>query len=407
MTMKVRVLFVATVLSATMWLAGCGHYNCGTTFGASSCSGGGSGISSNGGNSLTQTVMVYFMVDGAGQNNTGQMVLEALNLNNNQIYDGIGGFVSPDFTGSEGLGDGGVVVVSKKYLYVPFSNGAVFGFAINSSSGDLTPITGTGGASPFTSPSGGTSVIGHPNGSFLYVGGSGGVSAFTVNSDGSLSSISGSPFTSGGVTPFQLSIDGAGKFLYALDGASLSVFSIQSTGGLTLVPGSPFPFSMAQIEPDKSGTFMVGITAQTAADTGGAGDPTVYLFSIGSSGVLTQTATVTTVNPPNYMQVDAGAGFVYTFNQTAFGTTAPSQPMEGFTLSSGTLTALPSTSFAQLDAAMGKLDQAGLYIFAVAQIPSTDVGGTFVYGINTDGSLSNTIGHAGTPSESYAVTDEP
>ena len=401
MTMKVRALCVATVLAATMWLAGCGHYTCGATFGASSCSGGGSGLSSSGsGNGLTQTVFVYFMNDGSGE-----MALEALNLNNNQTFDGIGGFVTPSFTGASGS-DGGVVVVSKKYLYVPFANGAVFGFTIDSSSGALTPIAGTGGSSPFTSPSGGSAVVAHPAGSFLYVGGAGGVTAFTVNSDGSLSEVAGSPFSTGGVTPIQMSIDGAGKFLYALDGASLTVFSIESDGSLVMAVGSPFPFSMLQIEPDKSGTFMVGITGQTGA-TGGAGDPTVYVFSIGSSGVLTQTSNVTTVNPPAYMQVDAGGGFVYTFNQTAFGATAPSQPMEGFSLASGILTALPSTSFSQLDAAMGKLDQAGLYIFADAQIPSTDVGGTFVYGINSDGSLSNTLPHAGTPSTSYAVTDEP
>jgi len=404
MSMKVRALCVATVLAATLSLAGCGHYTCGATFGSSSCSGGGGGIGGGGGGGLSQTVLVYFMVDGAGQTQTGQMALEALNLNNNQIYDGIGGFVSPDFTGAGGS-DGGVVVVGKKYLYVPFSNGAVFSFAINSSSGALTPITGTGGTSPFTSASGGTSVVAHPSGSFLYVGGSGGVSAFTVNQDGSLTPI-GSPYSTGGVTPFQMSIDGAGKYLYALDGASLSVFGIQSNGSLALVSGSPFPFSMMQIEPDKSGAFMVGITGQTAANSG-VGDPTVYVFSVGSTGVLTQTNKITTVNPPAFMQVDAGGSFVYTFNQTDFGATAPSQPMEGFSLSSGTLTALPATSFSQLDAAMGKIDQAGLYIFAAAQIPSTDIGGTFVYGINNDGSLSNTIGHAGTPSASYAVTDEP
>lgn len=401
MTTKFRVLCAAALLTGTMWLAGCNHYVCGTTFGSSSCASGGNGLSQgSGGNGLNQTVMVYFMDDA-----TGQMALESLNYNNNQTYGGIGGFVSPTFTGASGA-DGGLVVVSKKYLYVPFSNGAVFGFAIDSSSGALTPIVGTSGSSPFTSPSGGSAVVGHPAGSYLYVGGAGGVTAFTVNSDGSLSPVSGSPFSTGGVTPLQMSIDGAGKFLYALDGASLTAFSIASDGSLAMVAGSPFPFSMLQLEPDKAGAFMVGITEQTGAN-GGAGDPTVYVFSIGASGALTQSSKVTTVNPPAYMQVDAGGGFVYTFNQTVFGALAPSQPMEGFALQSGVLSALPSTSFAQLDASMGKLDQAGLYIFAEAQIPNSDIGGTFVYGINTDGSLSNTLPHAGTPSSGYAVTDEP
>ena len=404
MAMKLRALCVAILAASTMWLAGCGHYTCGTTFGNSSCSGGGSGISGGGGNGLSQTVLVYFMVDGAGQNQTGEMALEALNLNNNQTFNGIGAFTTPDFTGSGGI-DGGVVIVAKKYLYVPFENGAIFAFSIDAASGNLTPISGTAGSSPFTAAGGGSSSVAHPSGSFLYVGGAGGVSAFTINPDGSLTAL-GSPVSTGGITPFQLSIDGAGKFLYALDGASLSVFSIQSNGSLALVTGSPFPFSMLQLEPDKTGTFMLGITALTGA-SGGAGDPTVYVFSVGASGTLTQTSKITTVNPPAFMQVDPVGGFVYTFNQTSFGSAAPSQPMEGFSFSSGTLTALPSTSFSQLDAGMGRIDQAGLYIFALAQEPSTDISGTFVYGINNDGSLSNTLPHAGAPSGSFGVTDEP
>ncbi len=45
MTTRVRALFaVVALLPATIWLAGCDHYVCKTTFGNASCSSSGSGL---------------------------------------------------------------------------------------------------------------------------------------------------------------------------------------------------------------------------------------------------------------------------------------------------------------------------------------------------------------------------
>jgi 6-phosphogluconolactonase len=78
------------------------------------------------------------------------------------------------------------------------------------------------------------------------------VSAFGVNADGSLSKVSGSPFSTGGVgaggngfgSSPRIAISLDGKFLYAAnDGTNdVSSFSINpATGVLTLITGSPFP----------------------------------------------------------------------------------------------------------------------------------------------------------------------
>ncbi|MCS6803556.1 MAG: beta-propeller fold lactonase family protein [Acidobacteriota bacterium] len=76
------------------------------------------------------------------------------------------------------------------------------------------------------------------------------VSAFRVNPDGSLAPVPGSPFaTNDGKRANRLdgysnaTIAVKGNFLFALNPTSdsVSVFTIQSNGALTLVPGSPFP----------------------------------------------------------------------------------------------------------------------------------------------------------------------
>src|SRR5947207_1709465 len=128
MAMKVRVLFVAVVVAATMWLGGCGHYTCGTTFGNASCtpSGGGLDQGTGGNNNIGVTAFVYFMDDTAEE-----MAVEGLNVNNSQTFAPVSTFVSPLFPPT-GLGvNGGIAIVDKNYLYMPFLNGALYGFSID------------------------------------------------------------------------------------------------------------------------------------------------------------------------------------------------------------------------------------------------------------------------------------
>ena len=182
MRMKVRALCIGAVLLATMWTAGCGHYVCGTTFGNASCTASGSGITTGGGgNTIGVTAFVYFVDASAGG-----MAAEALNVNNSQTFAPLSSFVSPALSGG---GNGGMVVVGKKYLYIAATNSVLLGFSISSSTGALTPVPN----SPYAIT--GPSIAADPQGRFLFVGGPGIISAMTINSDGSLTAVPGSPFS--------------------------------------------------------------------------------------------------------------------------------------------------------------------------------------------------------------------
>lgn len=82
------------------------------------------------------------------------------------------------------------------------------------------------------------------DGRFLYISnqGSNTISVFAVASDGTLSSVPGSPFpNTGGSLPQQMATDQTGAFLYVNNGGgSVSVFSVASNGSVTPVTGSPF-----------------------------------------------------------------------------------------------------------------------------------------------------------------------
>jgi hypothetical protein len=65
MTVKLRILLILIVGLATMWMAGCGHYTCGLTFGSSTCSNSGtSGTGSTGTTIGTPAAFTYFIDQG-------------------------------------------------------------------------------------------------------------------------------------------------------------------------------------------------------------------------------------------------------------------------------------------------------------------------------------------------------
>jgi hypothetical protein len=402
MAMKVRVLVVSTVLLSTMWVTGCGgHYTCGTTFGNATCTPSGGGISggggNNGNNNIGVTSFVYFMNDTAQQ-----IAVEGLNVANSENFLPDSNFVSPAFPANLG-NNGGVVIVNKQYLYIPFLNGPVYGFSIDATTGDLTPVPNSGS---ILVPGTGTTVAADPAGNVLFVGGSAGITAFTINlNDGSLTAVG----TVTASNPTQLATDGAGLYLYALTGSTITAFSYTASGTMAPVSGSPFPISgMAQIAGESTGKFLFGIKGETG---GGSGliDKNIYVFSIAAGGGLNVFGSpVPTQNAPGYLAVSPNGKFVYTFNQTADAAGTVNDPMEGFAFSTGVLTELSGVSpFSGLDAQLGKFDQSGEYIFAVADVPSSSVSGMFAYGVSSSGALSSTLSHAGVASLSFAVTDEP
>jgi 6-phosphogluconolactonase (cycloisomerase 2 family) len=124
-----------------------------------------------------------------------------------------------------------------QFAYIADGVSGVAAYSINSSTGQLTPITST----PFTAGPGTSTLAITPNGKFLYAATTTGIASYSINSDGTLSA-NGSllPLTPPTVV---LSIEPTGAYLYAITvGASqVSVFGINSSGLLVQMPvvGTP------------------------------------------------------------------------------------------------------------------------------------------------------------------------
>lgn len=131
--------------------------------------------------------------------------------------------------------------------------------------------------------------------------------AYAVSSSGTLTAVSGSPFTAG-VKPLAVSVDGAGKYLYAADytGNQVLGFSI-SSGVLTALNGSPYV----------AGNGPAAIVVDPAYDfvyVANSTDSNVTAYSM-SSGVLTRVATYASGSDPVAIGIDPSTHhFLYTAN---------------------------------------------------------------------------------------------
>src|SRR5215469_780542 len=132
------------------------------------------------------------------------------------------------------------------FLYVANQgSGDIDIFAIDPTTGNLTKATGspfqiTPGNTPASHPS---SIAITPDGKVLFVSDPtlATVSAFTIANNGSLTAVTGSPFSTGaGSTPTFVTTDASSRFLYVSDPAHNSVlgFTIQSNA-LAPINGSP------------------------------------------------------------------------------------------------------------------------------------------------------------------------
>jgi 6-phosphogluconolactonase (cycloisomerase 2 family) len=391
MTNRVRAGLILTVALAMTGLAGCGHYICseGATFGSSSCTSSGSG--GGGGLNGTGTVYAYLLSEVGASDG---MAADTLDLSANTFQEA-SSFVAPPLP-STLAADGGTVVVnltSQKYLYIPFNNGTVYGYAIDGTSGALTSVTG----SPYT-VLGGTSITATPAGTFLFVGdsASGDISVFSISAtNGSLTAV-GSPFASG-IAAAQITTDGLGKYLYATSGtggAQVAALAIGSTGALSLVTGSPFSFPMSKVLGENSGKYLLGITGF---------DDHIHVFGINSlTGVIGEVtgSPFATTSLPTNLVVHPSGSFVY-------GLDGLSTAMEGYRIdaSTGALTGITGSPFTGVNLNAGEFDQSGKYLFGVAQGPvAIDFG---PYGVDTSTGaislLTYTLG--GFPGGGFAVSD--
>lgn len=387
----------------TMSLSGCGHYTCGTTFGTATCnSSGGGGIGQGGGSTGGLIVYDYFADFSIGGAVSEGMGLQVLGQNAGTYS---AGSLTPPVTPPYPTA---IQIVGEKFMYVSSSDGTLYSFSIASSTGFLTNI----GVNP-TSVVGGNSVAANASGNLLFVGDAAGqrISVYTINLDGTLSSVAGSPFSTSGVSPLVMTTDGQSKFLYATSGTNstaVAAFSIGSGGVLTAVAGSPFATNVAAIAGEPTGQFLFGVSGQS-------GDTNVHVFSINtSSGILTALSPVLTSGTPRNLALHPNGKWLYTFSEDPI--LSQDEAVEGFVFdnTTGSLTQMAGSPFTEVLADGGGIEQSGQFLFGLGSeiTQGTTVGTVTPYSIDaTTGDLTawtaGPLGFPGIDVAAFALTDAP
>jgi hypothetical protein len=296
MTIKLRTFFLSGLVLAAMCLAGCDHYACtnGATFGNTTCSASGSGLGTGTGTG-SASAFVYAIDQGTSSSASGTIDGYAYNATA-VTFASIASYTAPTIP----LNNGGVgmVVAQDQYLYAAIAaSDQIYGWTIGSS-GSLTAISG----SPFTSTAtdgyilgvGQDNMIVNPSGTLLFISDAiqDEVFVYSIGTGGVLTQV-GAYGCPSGFTPMNLTTDGLGKYLYVVngtysthEGSAIAAFSIGSTGALTAVPGSPFGgtgFNMWQVKGEPTGQYLIGTTGRTVS-VNGVDDDDLYVFSITQSG---------------------------------------------------------------------------------------------------------------------------
>jgi 6-phosphogluconolactonase (cycloisomerase 2 family) len=222
--------------------------------------------------------------------------------------------VNTDAAADTGTDTGTDAGVASNVLYImsndPTSGkNAVFAYKRSTTDGSLTPISG----SPF--PTGGTGIgnplqaLGPDDSDYQLIasadhkhlfaanGGSDNISVFTINADGTLTAVTGSPFASGGTAPVSLALAGSNLLVTnqdydlgrALTGvnANFATLTVSATGALSSATGiTPTPTGLVPtaLYPTTDGTLVFGDNF-TFPSMGV--NPGLLSFSLASSGALT------------------------------------------------------------------------------------------------------------------------
>jgi len=320
--------------------------------------------------------------------------------NNNEIatfpIEASTGGIGTQAAGTEPVSSPSMAVMDNAFLYAsnPFigdilEGGEIYGWTIDDATGALTAVPG----SPFLLP-----VMASPNGvavadnlgisgPYLYIADTGTIDALQASTaTGALTTVPGSPFTSG--TNFSLAVDYLNHFVFAADedspGGVLAFTIDASTGALTPVPGSPFAINsgstgfmqLGQIVVDPTGSFVYVAMPSTSQIAAFAITP--------SSGVLTAV-------PGSPFAAGDGASAIATFNNSpgsnllyVANTTAGT--ISGYSINStGALTTLAGSPFAISATTLATNHSSG-YVYA------SSTSGLSVFSINSSTGALTEIG---------------
>jgi len=411
MALKVRALLGVLAVLASMFLVACsGSYHCQVTFGSSGCtppgsSGTGSGTGGGGGGNGSSVLV--FAIDQAG-------TIDGYTLNNSGgTFQTTSGYTPPAVPANDG--GVGLVVANQQFLYAGFGvTETIYGWSI-SSSGSLTPVSGSPYAAAFMSSVGNgqvtSSVITNPTGTLLFFASTlGEIFVYQIGSDGSLTAVTGSPFAAG-ISPVNMTTDGLGKYLYATEGnvshlgTEVAAFSIASNGALTPVAGSPFALPLWQVQGEPTGNFLIGTTGQSAG-INGTDNNFLYVYSIQQTGANAGALTAVTGSPfaTQYspyaiaVQPDTGGNLVYSFgfNDDLSGFNPP----EAYIIdpTTGALSVVSGSPFSNAaEGSWGQFDQSGTNLFLWGEVKSS---GTFSYPLS-----ALEVGSTGTLSQPTSPLD--
>jgi 6-phosphogluconolactonase len=229
--------------------------------------------------------------------------LDANGVTIDQFQIQTGGVLASATGASYAVTNGGTVVPtsirvsqneSSPYLAVSLGTAGDLLYLLTTSTGAITEVTQV---NPPTTSSADQAVAFDAAGATLYVarsGTSGGLIPYTINSNGSLSAVSGAPYALGS-GPSSIVIDATGKYIYVGNKVSstISGFSIGTGGGLTALAGSPYASGtgVSSLGRDNSGAYIL------ATAVGGSPDVQMYSFSSTTPGMLTASGTASTGNP--------------------------------------------------------------------------------------------------------------
>jgi 6-phosphogluconolactonase len=273
-------------------------------------------------------------------------------------------------------------VAVKDFLYAGNSGSDnVSAFAIDPSTGVLTPVPGSPFATGGVSDRSGISLAPTPDDKFLIVanGLSNTITVYSIAANGALAQVAGSPFPGGaGGSPDGIKVTPDGKFLAVANITAVAMFSVSAMGGLTPVPGSPFAASgtAASVDCDcNSSHVFVGYASLINTQ--------VSVFDIALNGALLQIAGSPFTGPG----VNSNVAVLSPDDKSLFVSNQFSDTVTVFSVAaSGALTLVPGSPFAVPGALFPSgmaTNQAGTILYV-----TSGNGNVYGYSITANGALT-------------------